>query len=110
MKKLSQWFLKTSLICLTTLCLSFSQEILSEPTLVDQGNIIFTEQEFGDLIIELNECVQKDSLIFLQDSLITEYQYKDTLTPSLWEQEWFKTILYSLLGVGITKVVDNNVK
>ena len=110
MKRLKQWFLKISLVCLTTLSLSYSQYILSEPTLVDEGNIIFTEQEFSSLIMKLNECVRKDSLISIQDLLIAEYQYKDTLTPSLWEQEWFKTIFYSLIGVGITKVVDNNVR
>jgi len=54
--------------------------------------------------------VMKDSLIAVQDSIITEYQNLDNLNKPFWEQEWFKQVLSHLATVGITLIIDNNTK
>lgn len=105
-----RWYQKIRLSILTTFLVSFNlqgQEIATAPTVVETGSIIFTQAEFDTLLVKLEVCVNKDSLLMVQDSLILEYQHLDTLNPPFWEQIWFQKILYSLIGVGVTKVIDN---
>lgn len=108
------WFQKRKLSIIATLFLSFSfvgcQTMLTEPTEVEAGNVVFTEEQFDTLLVKLETCVMKDSLIAVQDSIITEYQNLDNLNKPFWEQEWFKQVLSHLATVGITLIIDNNTK
>ena len=103
-------FQKIKLSTLTISFLSFSlvgcQELLTKPTLVDVGSIVFTPTQFDTLLVKLQECVNKDSLIAIQDSIIINYQEVDKLQVPFWEQLWIKKLLYTILGAGITKTLD----
>jgi len=80
--------------------------MLTEPTLVEEGNIVVTPEKFDTLLVKLQECVDKDSLIAIQDSIIINYQEIDELQVPFWKQEWFKKLMYTILGAGITKTID----
>ena len=112
-RKLKKWSLKTKLITLT-ICLasfSFSQTVQADST------IVFTQEEFDNLLVKMNSCIlerdnlyltveSQDSLIAVQDSMISKYEYKDGLVKPFYQQEWFRSILFTVLGA----VIQNEVK
>lgn len=100
------------MICLTSF--SLSQTVQSDST------IVFTPQEFDNLLIKMNSCVlekdrlylitvEQDSLITVQDSIIATYEYKDGLVKPFYQQEWFKAMMYSVIGALIQDKVKESI-
>tara|TARA_Y100000592_G_scaffold27891_1_gene44379 strand:+ start:681 stop:980 length:300 start_codon:yes stop_codon:yes gene_type:complete len=90
---------------------NFSQTVQPDST------IVFTPQEFDNLLLKMNSCVlekerlylitvEQDSLLAVQDSIIATYEYKDGLVKPFYQQEWFRSIMYTLMGA----VLQNELK
>tara|TARA_B100000902_G_C26504662_1_gene525605 strand:+ start:173 stop:469 length:297 start_codon:yes stop_codon:yes gene_type:complete len=78
-------------------------------TVQPDSTIVFTPQEFDNLLLKMNSCVlekerlylitvEQDSLLAVQDSIITTYEYKDGLVKPFYQQEWFRNIMFTLVG------------
>ena len=100
------------MICLT----SFS----SSQTVQPDSTIVFTHQEFNNLLIKMNSCIvergdlyltvaAQDSLVAIQDSIIAKYEYKDGLVKPFYQQEWFKSMAFTILGAFIQDKVKESI-
>ena len=102
---------KLKLIVLTILCLNcnYGQTFVKEPTVVDSGNYVFSENEFNKLLFKLDKVILEkdqfmteitiqDSIITVQDSLIISYQ-------ELSEKRWLQNLIYSFAGYLLQFVV-----
>jgi|TARA_Y100000034_G_scaffold43878_1_gene53696 hypothetical protein len=78
--------------------------------MVESGSIVFTQAQFDSLLVKMELCVRKDSLIAVQDSIILEYQHLDDLNPPFWKQMWFKNLMSAIGGIVIKEAIENNVK
>ena len=98
------------MICLTSF--SPSQTVQADST------IVFTQDEFDNLIIKMNSCIltrdnlyltvsYQDSLLIVQDSIIAKYEYKDNLVKPFYQQEWFKSMAFTILGAFIQNEVKD---
>ncbi len=101
------------MICLTSF--SPSQTIQADST------IVFTPQEFDTLLLKMNSCIlerdklyltvsNQDSLIAVQDSMLAKYEYKDGLVKPFYQQEWFRSIMFTILGAVIQNEVKDAIK
>ena len=99
------------MICLTSF--SPSQTVQAAST------IIFTQAEFDNLLIKMNSCIldrdklyltiaYQDSLLAVQDSIIFKYEYKDGLVKPFYQQEWFKSMAFTILGAFIQNKVQES--
>jgi len=86
-------------------------------TVQNDSTIVFTQDEFDNLLIKMNSCIltrdnlyltvsYQDSLLIVQDSIIAKYDYKDNLVKPFYQQEWFRSIMFTVLGA----FVQNEVK
>jgi len=53
-----------------------------------------------------NLSIEQDSLIVIQDSIITQYKYKDGLVEPFYKQEWFHNLMFTLAGVLVKDKIE----
>ena len=101
------------MICLA----SFSPSQTVQP----DSSIIFTQEEFDNLLIKMNSCIltrdnlyliiqNQDSLIAVQDSMLYKYEYKDGLVKPFYQQEWFRNMMFAVLGAVVQNKVKDEIK
>ena len=82
-----------------------------------QVNMVINRDKLYNLLLKMNSCVlekerlylitvEQDSLLAVQDSIIATYEYKDGLVKPFYQQEWFRSIMYTLMGA----VLQNELK
>lgn len=96
---------------MTILCLNYNygQTFVKEPTVVDSGSYVFSENEFNKLLFKLDKAILEknqvmteiaiqDSIITVQDSVIMSYQ-------ELSEKRWLQNLIYSFAGYLLQVVI-----